>query len=446
MDTPRPARAMPLYALPAVPLAFLGLPLYVYLPAHYAALPAIGLGMVGLVLFAARLLDLVTDPLVGVLADRSRQRLRPQWLMSLGGALMALGVWWLFRPGQDAGALYLFASLSLTYLGWTLLAIPYYALGAELGAERGQTRVSAWREGGMIAGTLAALVLPTALAAADALAVSAAALLWLLPPALLAIWLVRAPSGHAGAAPASHLLAMWRQTSRPARQLLGIHLLNTLAGGTAATLFVLYTRDVLGLDQAGGGLLLLLYFAAGLLALPLWVMLARRIGRVRAWRAAMLFAALGFVPAAFLGPGDALAFALVCVLTGATLGADIALPAAVQGAIVVDESRVQARPRGGALFGLWGMAGKLALALSAGLALPLLALLSQPLTGWSAAEVTPWLYAGLPVLIKLGAVAALRRSVLWPAASAGSGSNEEEDDVPDPTFDPGGPAGAARRL
>ena len=57
-DTP----AMAAYALPAVALAFLGLPLYVYLPAHYAELPGIGLAAVGAVLLFARLLDLLTDP------------------------------------------------------------------------------------------------------------------------------------------------------------------------------------------------------------------------------------------------------------------------------------------------------------------------------------------------------------------------------------------------
>lgn len=72
------------YAAPAVPLAFLGLPLYVYLPAHYAALPGIGLAAVGGVLLLARLIDLVTDPLVGLLSDRLRPHLRPQWLMLPG--------------------------------------------------------------------------------------------------------------------------------------------------------------------------------------------------------------------------------------------------------------------------------------------------------------------------------------------------------------------------
>ena len=416
------------YAAPAIPLAFLGLPLYVYLPAHYAGLPGIGLALVGVVLLGARLIDLFTDPLVGLFSDRLRPHVRPQWLIGAGTLLMLAGAWWLFRPPADAGALYLFASLTLTYLGWTLLAIPYYALGAELAADidaggggeagHAHTKVAAWREAGVVVGTVLALIVPALVSDTAPLEASAQALLWLAPPSILAVWWLRSERRPATPQLASGIIDLWRDTSRAARQLLGIHLLNALAGGTAATLFIIYTRDVIGVDDATGGLLLLVYFAAGLFALPLWVGLAKRIGQPRSWRLAMLFAALGFVPAAFIGDGQLLAFGVVCVLTGATLGADIAMPAAIQSRIVAAESRRLERPRGGALFGLWGMAGKLALALAAGLSLPLLALFTLPQTGLDRAQVTPWLYAGLPVLIKLLAVVLLQRSILMRPESA----------------------------
>lgn len=433
------------YALPAVSLAFLGLPLYVYLPAHYAALPGVGLAAVGTVLLVARLLDLLTDPLVGLLTDRSRRLFAPLWLMLAGAVLLGAGAWWLFRPLPGAGPGYLFVTLTVTYLGWTLLAIPYYATGAELGERSGQTRVAAWREAGMIGGTLLAMVLPVLIGGVDALHASALALLWLLPPAMIAIaWLGHAPGGRTQAVTLS-LPGMWRDTSPAARQVLGIHLLNALAGGTAATLFVIYTRDALGLDERTSGLLLLLYFLVGLALLPLWVRLARRIGEVRAWRAAMLLAAAGFVPAALLGQGDAFAFALVCAVTGATLGADIALPAAVQARLVVAETRRLARPRGGALFGLWGMASKLALAIAAGVALPLLGWLSDD-TGWARGEVVPWLYAGLPVLIKLLAVLALQRSVLMATDPSTTPGFEETADETDSTDRDAITAAAGRRV
>ncbi len=433
------------YAMPAVPMAFLGLPLYIYLPARYAEQPEIGLATIGVVLLIARLLDLVTDPLVGWLTDRARSRLRPQWLMTAGGLMMIGGAALLFRPDDSAGAVFLFVTLTITYLGWTLLAIPYFALGAEVGDTHGQTRVAAWREAGIITGTLAALVLPVVFGATDTLAFSATVLLILVPLALVAAWLVRgSDQSDVGTRPPGGLLAMWHETSLPARQVLSIHLLNALAGGTAATLFLIFTREALGLDEQTAGMLLLLYFVVGLAALPLWVKAAKRFGEAEVWRAAMLLAAAGFLPAAFLGDGDVVFFALVCVVTGVTLGADIALPAALQARVVMHESRALNKPRGGALFGLWGMASKLALAISAGIALPLLAWLAAPESGRSQGDVVPWLYAGLPVLIKLLAVAALQRSVLMSADVRRL--SEESDHVVRASVDPGPAVGATRRL
>lgn len=433
------------YAMPAVPMAFLGLPLYIYLPARYAEQPEIGLATVGVVLLVARLLDLVTDPLVGWLSDRTRARVRPQWLMTLGGLMMALGASLLFRPDESAGAAFLFATLTLTYLGWTLLAIPYYALGAEVGDASGQTQVAAWREAGIIAGTLAALVLPVAFAAPDSLAFSAGVLLILVPLAIVASWLVKGGelSGEAGHH-STGLVAMWHETSLPARQVLSIHLLNALAGGTAATLFLIYTREALGLEEQVAGVLLLVYFIVGLVTLPAWVRAAKRFGEARVWRGAMLLAAAGFLPAAFLGPGDLALFVAVCIATGATLGADIALPAALQARVVVDETRALNKSRGGALFGLWGMASKLALAISAGIALPLLAWLAAPDSGRSQGQVVPWLYAGLPVVIKMLAVIALQRSVLM--SSAIRQTHEESVNVVRASVGSGSTVGASRRM
>ncbi len=70
------------YGAPALPAAMLGLPLLVYLPSFYAETIGLGLTSVGAILLLARLWDVVTDPLVGVLSDRTRSRIgrRRPWL------------------------------------------------------------------------------------------------------------------------------------------------------------------------------------------------------------------------------------------------------------------------------------------------------------------------------------------------------------------------------
>ena len=290
------------YAGMAMPLAFLGLPLYVYVPATYAQLPAIGLTMTGLVLFGARLLDLLTDPAAGLLLDRWRYRVHPFVWMLIGAPLLGAGASWLFTPPPDAGALYLLLTVSLTYAGWTLVAVPYFAWGAELAeTPSDHRRVATWREAGSVLGAVAALLL-TAAAARDALPVLRDAMLWLLALALLMlVGVPRRPmaNGIVGVS----WTELWRHTPSGMRRLLGLHLLNATAASMPATLFVLYAAQVLQLSERHTGILLLLYFLSAVAALPLWLALARRVGESDTWLLAILLCAVAFLPAAFLGTG-----------------------------------------------------------------------------------------------------------------------------------------------
>jgi Na+/melibiose symporter-like transporter len=152
-------------------------------------------------------------------------------------------------------------------------------------------------------------------------------------------------------------------------RLLTVFAVNGTAAALPATLVLFFVADVLQ-APAWGGPLLAIYFLSGVLFLPLWVMLARRLGRMRAWTAGMLLAVAAFAGAGTLGSGDIAAFALVCVLSGAALGADLTLPAALLADMAEGDG---GQSRAGAYFGWWNLVAKLNLALAAGLALPLLA-------------------------------------------------------------------------
>jgi Na+/melibiose symporter-like transporter len=405
------------YGVTGLPLAALGLPLYVYVPAFYAEAVGIGATVVGAVLLAARLFDVVTDLLAGWLSDRwPSATWRRRGFLLAGTPLLLLSVDRLFRPeaGADGGYLLLWALLA--YLGWTLIAIPYSAWGAELsGSRHERTRIAAAREGFVIVGTLAALAIPalTGVAAdpTGTLAVMAQWLWWVLPMAvLLTVTLVpAAPTGtteRPGWRDGLRLLA----GNQPLRRLLLAYVANGIANGLPATLFILFVAHVLQARELTGPLLAI-YFAAGILALPAWVWLARRIGKRRAWMVSLLLACLSFVWVPLLGPGDTLLFGLICVLSGLCLGADLALPASIQADVVELDRSAGGGERAGLFFGLWGMATKLALALAVGIAFPLL-----DLAGFSAAGgndrpallTLGLLYGALPVVLKLLAVPLLR--------------------------------------
>ena len=438
-----------LYAMPALPLAFLGLPLYVYLPAHYAAFPGIGLAAVGVVLLLARLIDLVTDPLVGLLADRSRHWLSPQWLMTVGGVLMLGGAWWLFRPAEDADALLsVRRCLTITYLGWTLLAIPYYALGAELGAEQRSDPGRGLARGRHDQRDPAALLLPVVLTATDNLAFSASALLWLVPPALAAGWLIRPRCrGQAAGVRGKSACHVARDQPGVTPGLVDSSAEHTRRRNRGDPVSCFTRATSLALDEGSAGLLSAGLFRRGLLALPLWVVYARRIGEARTWRAAMLLAAAGFSAGGLARPGRRHDLRPVCVSPGQPW---------------VQTSRCRRRSRRAS----WSMnrngcPGPAAVRCSAcgvwraSSRWPCRPVwrcrcwrgCRRPRPGRPQAVVVPWLYAGLPAFIKLLAVLALQRSVLMSTSVGDPATHSEE--VPDahhPSVAVDPAVGASRRV
>jgi Na+/melibiose symporter-like transporter len=411
----------------ALPLAALNLPLYVYLPTFYATALGLPLATVGTILLVARLVDMITDPLLGELADRTRtgwgQR-RP-WLVAVT-PLLLLATWMLFAPPGDAGPLFLLGWSIVCYLAWTIILLSYAAWGAELtGVYHERTRVTAAREIYVILGIVTAAALPALLGVDPGSATALSALFWLMavtmPVALLALLLVvpEPPIAPQVTLPLREgVQAALR--NRPFVRLVGAYLLNSLANGLPATLFLLFAEHVLGAG-ASAGLLLLIYFGAGMVSVPFWLRLSYRLGKNRTWGWSMLWACAAFACVPFLGPGDLVPFAVICALSGFSLGADLALPASMQ-ADVVDLDRVMTgRRRTGLFFALWSMVTKLASALAVGLAFPILQLIGFAATGPNppgALLGLAVLYGGLPVLLKLAAVGLVWRFPLDSATQA----------------------------
>lgn len=389
------------YGALGLPLAFAALPIYVHVPRYYVDTTGMDLALLGAILLGARLLDAFIDPWLGWLADRwPRQR-----MLAFALFPFAIGFVALLNPRSDWPALWLLGSLTLTYLGFSAASVAYQAWGAALGGDAAlRTRLTAAREGFGLVGVMLAAALPGVLA--NDLSLGTERLSWILPPLLLlaaTATLSRPGSDMPDPAPGVPLLtSMGRALGDAAfRRLLAVFIVNGIAAALPATLFLFFVADVLGAANASGPLLAL-YFVAGAASLPLWVRLAARYGRVRAWALAMVLAVGAFAGAALLGRGDVPAFALICLASGLALGADLALPAAMAADLG------QGQGQAGACFGLWNLVAKLNLALAAGLALPLLDLLDYRPGGSGGLEALRFAYALLPLGFKL-----LAATLLW---------------------------------
>ena len=384
------------YAGISLPIAFLGLPLYVYVPITYAEISAIGLTAAGMVIFLARLLDVVTDPLMGWLQDRFRDHFSPKYWMMLSIPILIAGVFYLFNPTPDSSLAYLAMAVTATYLGWTMLNIPYLALGSEIGRNTQMRRkVALWRESGVLLGGLLALVTVALFSDSPLETMSQLFILLLLLTAMLIVTMPNQPISTQLAFSLSNLALL--RNSIGLKPLLGLHFINALAAGIPATLFIVFAEEIVAVTDAEMGVLLFTYFLSGLLTLPLWNRIAQRVGVISAWRSSLLLAIVGFIPVFILGQEDLMLYWWVCVITGASLGADMALPSSLLAKVLQDHSEQSGFAQEASGFGLWGMTGKLSLAAAVGISFPLLDIATDLQARESALIM---LYAAIPIFLK----------------------------------------------
>ncbi len=392
----------PRVSLYALMLAAAGIPLYIHLPRFASVNLGIGLGTVGAVLLAIRLIDLVQDPLIGWAIDRWPQAQRGFALIAAFGLAVGFPMLFSLTAGPNTVA-WLVATLVLLFSSYSLGMILMYARSTTLAATsmpRDMMTMAAFREGGMLTGVVIAAIAPAVFVAMGAsgqgypafgvflgaLAVTCAAVsfpIWKRQP-VVGKQITYSDLRHSGAL-----------------RLLGLALFNSLPVAITSTLFLFFVEDRLQLPGKAGPLLIMFFLSAGL-SLPIWTKLSQRRGPKQTLLLAMPLAILGFVGAAFLSTGDLVGFALICIASGAALGADmVILPTMFSVAL----NRAGLEPS--FAFGIWSFAGKLGLALAAFMVLPLLEHHGfEPGTSNTASALGSLniSYAVIPCILKLAAL------------------------------------------
>ncbi|TDH36362.1 MFS transporter [Pseudohoeflea suaedae] len=403
------------YALPAIPLAALTLPLYVLVPTYYTEALGLPLAGVGFALLVVRLFDAISDPAMGWIGDRARTRFgRRRTLFALGIPLVALSAFMLFAPPPDASLFWLTGWGLLLSLGYTIMLVPYSAWGAELAGDYHQrSRIAGWREGLILLGTLGAIALPYTIGFDDptvwnGLAILGAAIALLLPLfGSVTLALVPEPRDFTRRKLELRDGLKAIAANKPFIRLLAAFFLNGLATGIPATLFLYFVSDRLGMPEARG-LFLFIYFLCGVGGTAIALLAARRSSKHRAWSVAMILACVAFAPAPLLPEGAWYGFLAICVVTGLLLGFDLALPPSIQADVIDVDTAESGEQRSGLYFALWSLTTKLALALAVGMAFPLLSLAGFDPQGQTTANGLLALaiaYGWLPIVAKLAAIA-----------------------------------------
>lgn len=375
------------YSLPALSLAIIGIPVYVFLPKFYTDTIGLSMSTIGILLMAVRLFDAVTDPVIGYLSDRSTSRFgRRKPYIASGSVGLAVSIIFLFKPPVLSGAMmniYFGFWLFALFFFWTLVAIPYESLGPEItGDYHERTALFSMRDGFLIIGTLLAAGFPMLIDGIMNIMGKAATererfsfMAFVFAPLIVifsfyCIYRIKEKYQHTGS---DDLLKGFSAVlkNRPFLILISGYTISAVGSNLPATLILYYVEYVLKAQRAEG--FLLIYFLTGIVFLPLWIVVSRKVGKKRAWIISMLINTGAFSGVFFLGPGDAMIYGVLVFFSGIGFGAGLALPSSIQADVIDYDQVLTGQRREGRYIGLWSIAKKLSAALGVGIGLVLLA-------------------------------------------------------------------------
>jgi GPH family glycoside/pentoside/hexuronide:cation symporter len=333
-------------------------------------------GFVTGLVFLGRMVDMVTDPLVGHWSDRFRSRWGRRIPFIVWGApVMALGFALLWMPPQGLSTValggYVVLALSLFFAGHTLSGRPYDALLPEITPDpRERTNLSAYRVAMGVGGAVVGLVVSGVLIDRWGFAVMGAA--------LAALALVTRYTSVAG---------VWRWTDREARSVqMGIleamrltlrnrpfraylpsFVLLSVGIGLLLMLLPFFVTEVLDRGEVWVSAVMGVYVAVAVMAVPAVVWLAGRLGRRVVYQRGLLLTGLvmpflfvvGFLP----GVSPLLQVLGAVAILGAVSGALFVFPLVIMADIVDHDETLTSSRREGIYYGVEQGSQKMGIAL-----------------------------------------------------------------------------------
>lgn len=355
-----------------------------FLYEYYVALIGLSPIKAGLAFALAVVWDALSDPLLGYWSDRRRQAggSRTAFLWA-GVILIPLGLAATFQTPPEAGQWTLFAQLLGAYLllntGTTCFAVPHLSLAADVPlSQTGRNRLFGWRFLLSNVGIILALVINAVWAQSETLTQSrqsaslilAACVALLLAACLPACYALQRQSPPETTERKPFALADFaallpRIASQRVFQVLFVAFcLAAIARALNASLALLYYRYCLEItDETFINGILLAFVVTLMAAVPLWLWIARRLGRRRpAFFGILALALMTLLVYPNLEPGIGAGLYAVSLFAGLCAAAVFLLEA-----LFADHCHSQSQASGenreGLYFGLWRMAYKLARAL-----------------------------------------------------------------------------------
>jgi GPH family glycoside/pentoside/hexuronide:cation symporter len=379
--------------------------------------------LAGLALLVPRLWNMVSDPIIGILSDRTRTRFGRRRPYLLAGAVIWGAAFCLMfnlphmaRPGAAAFVLGLVFMLNNT--GLTMYQVPYSAMLAEMTRDRlERTRLVAYREVVARAAILLTLVSgPWILAAASSQRagfqiIGAAFGAGILISGLVAFFATAGAPQTTSESRHSHGLAQFAilKDNRPLRKITLSFLCVNLGDALFSGSLVYFVTEVLGRSPAVIGTLYPISSITGIIAAPLWMLMANRYGKTKICQAALALCAICCLLPLIISPGSYwLMYPFMCIYGFFNTGARLLPNAIVPDTVEIDQQQTGER-REGLIFGIFVFVQQSAFAVGGFLLSLLLAFATHhAAAGTSSARMT-----GISLSFTLAAAVFYGTAFLW---------------------------------
>ena len=346
---------------------------YILLMPLYAITMGLDTKAIAGIFFATKMFDVVTDPVFGILSDRYETpwgRRRP-WLV-VGTLILMLAIYMLFMPGEQVGQGYLFGWLIVVYVGWTLTTVSHTAWALELSSDYDQrTNITGWLQLSAMIGMMLVALTPAMMEQlgspthAEKVAAVGWVLIILLPIAVFVCLRslpepATPPPAHIGFRRALAIVAgNWALL-----RLLAANAAITAAYAVVQSLFVFFVTYTLLLGDRTGFTLFFL-MVGGMVFIPVWVNLAKRISKHATMQLAVLYGMFVPVLLLLLPPERLWLTAGAFLFVGAITSAHELLPRTMMADVCDHDQAESGNERMGLYYSLLQLSSKLAAGLMA---------------------------------------------------------------------------------
>ena len=304
----------------------------IMLPAFFTEVHGFEISVIGIIIFLSKLIDIITDPLVGWLNDTNFFP-RKAYLL-IGGILSGLALTQLFLKQDIDQEIFLFVWLSILYLGWTMFQIPYLSIGYDL--EKNyflRTKLSATREFFILLGLFCSLGIPMFFSISN-------------EKLLENIVFIATLFGLMGLILFCSLIPENKRTNEKKikfkkviknlkkniyfSKIFFVLVVNNLANVFPMVLFAFFITYVLGGDDSNRQTTLFFYFLFAIMGVPFWTIISKKYGKKEVWSLSLFMSAMFFLLVFFLEDGNFVFFIIISCITGFCLGADLIIPPSIQ--------------------------------------------------------------------------------------------------------------------